>query len=76
MVTELVRPSSNCKSTLEIRPLVREGAAQEGICKCLAIPRQTGRLTIGPKIASTSTSDRGSVRSGPEAVLWFRGDSR
>jgi hypothetical protein len=68
-VTALARSRSNCTSKLQTLPLVREGAPhqetsnhQKDKRNLVMGPRwdpstgQTGRLTVGSKLTSTSTS--------------------
>jgi hypothetical protein len=63
-VTSLERPSSTCTSKLQTRPLVREGTTQEENRTCWSrvpegglIPGETGRMTVGPKLALTLDAD-------------------
>jgi hypothetical protein len=68
-VTALARPRSNCTSKLQTHPLVREGDPRQETRNCQTEtkiwswapagtpkPRQTGRLTGGRNLTSTSIS--------------------
>jgi hypothetical protein len=68
-VITLERPRSNCMSKLQTPPLVREGAPRQETRNCQTekkiwswvqdvswTPKQTGQLTVGYNLTSTSPS--------------------